>query len=151
MPRYDTQIISPHIVAFLYRWIIWGALAASFTVSVLGNIRPFGGDVLQLAKDGWVNWAYLRSGPFLWALGAAAISQLIIQVFQFRYAADPSRWRMYLTLIGVSVVLSLYTYAPVLFLINNDRRIGYVWLFLGAAIPLGLNDFLQERALQKRR
>lgn len=146
---YATQIISPHLVARLWQIITWTGLALSFSVSVLGNVRPFGGDVTRLATTtGTLNTAYLVSAPFGWALLGAAIYQIVVQIAQFRFA---DRWRVYLALIVASVVPSLWTFAPLLLAVNDTRRIGFVWLFGAAAVVLGLNDFMQEQALQKRR
>lgn len=147
---YATQIIDPALVAWLFRWIVWLALAVSFTMSAVGNTRPFGGDITKVVAAGWPNWTYLTSAPWLIALASAAVSQLIIQIFQFKFAQHRRDWKIYWLLIALSVAFSLYTFAPLLNLIQSWYKLGYVWIYGGAAIVLALNDRAQEWALQKR-
>lgn len=148
--RYATQIIPPERVARWYRRLVWTALAGSFALSIIGNLRLFGGDLLLVAAGGRLQTAYLLSRPFLLALLSAALYQLILQLCQFRYAIDPRYRRRYALLIALSVLPSLWTFAPLLDRLESWYKIGYVWWYGGALIVFVLNDIGQEQALQRR-
>lgn len=142
---YATQVISRAFVARWYRRVVWLALSLSFALSVVGNVRMFGLDVARLGDAAY----FAGAAPWLALLGAG-IYQLIVQLFQFRFAPDPRLRLWYWLLIALSVIPSLWTFAPLLNLIEASYRIGYVWIYGGAAIVLALNDRAQEWALQKR-
>lgn len=141
---YATQVIPQAVVARWYRRVVWLALSLSFALSVLGNVRMFGMDVTRFDAA-----YYQQYRPWLALLGAGAY-QFIVQLFQFRFAVDPRLRVWYWLLIALSVIPSLWTFAPLLTWIDTTYRVGFFWVYGGAALVLALNDRAQEWALQKR-
>lgn len=153
---YRTQVIPFAAIERIVQWGLWLLCATSFSLSWLGNIAPFGADVLALITGGP---SYAR---LIWpALLAAFVYQLIIQIAQFytagRYGRRSRPYRVFLLL---SVLPAMWSYGEHLIPLAGSAQLwGDAWLvriaaYVGSTIALflalWLNDSYQERVLVRR-
>lgn len=155
-PLYQTQIIPFTAIERIVQIGVWALCAASFLLSWLGNIAPFGADVRALLA-GRLAYAALVWPALLAALGY----QLVVQIAQFWAAGTYGRRsRHYRVWLCLSVLPAMWSYGEhVIPWAGSSHLWGDAWpvriaAYAGSAVALFValwfNDAWQERVLVRR-